>query len=160
QLTANITISIASATGARTVTVTNPGPGGGSATATFTVNNPALTLTSIAPTSGTRLQTLDVVFTGTGYITGVTTVDFGAHITVNSTTAPGATQLTANITIAAAAAPGQRTATVTNPAPGGGSDTRNFTVNNPAPTLTAVNPAIGGLGQTLSVILTGSGYIS
>ena len=60
-------------------------------------------------------QTLNVVFTGTGYVTGVTTADFGSGITVNTTTVNSATQLTANITITAAAAPGPRPATVTNP---------------------------------------------
>src|SRR2546428_4357741 len=152
QLTANITIAVTAATGSRTVTVTNPGPGGGSATATFTVNNPAPTLSSIAPTSGTRLQTLDVVFTGSDYISGVTTVDFGSNITVNSTTVTSTTSLTANITITATAPTGARTVTVTNPNPGGGSATASVTVDNPAPTLTSIAPTSGTRLQTLDVV--------
>src|SRR5205807_2086762 len=45
--------------------------------AAFNINNPAPTLTSIAPTSGNISDTLDVVFNGTNYISGVTTVSFG-----------------------------------------------------------------------------------
>src|SRR5207249_3530687 len=157
---ANTTTPATAATGARTVTVTNPGPGGGSAPATFTVNNPAPTLSSIAPTSGTRLQTLDVVFTGSNYISGGTADDFGLNITVNLTTVTSATSLTANITIDATAATGQRAATVKNPSPGGGSDTKNFTVDNPAPTLTSIAPTSGTRLQTLDVVFTGSNYIS
>ncbi len=163
QLTANITITGAAALGGRTFTVTNPAPGGGtSATQTFIVaNNPAPTLTSIAPTTGDRLQTLNVVFTGTGFIQGVSTVNAGSGITVNSTTVDSPTQLTANITISGTAAFGDRNFTVTNAAPGGGtSGAETFTVvNNPAPTLTAVAPAAGDRLQTMNVVLTGSGFI-
>src|SRR5207248_4957263 len=49
----------------------------------FNISNPAPTLASIAPTSGNLSDTLDVVFNGTNYISGVTTVSFGANITVN-----------------------------------------------------------------------------
>jgi uncharacterized repeat protein (TIGR01451 family) len=164
SLTANITIAATAATGARDVTVTNPAPGGGPATlaGAFTVNNPAPTLTSITPTAGGRLQTLDVVLTGTGYISGVTTVSFGADITVNSTNVTSGTSLTANISIAATAATGGRDVTVTNPAPGGGPATLAgaFTVNNPVPTLTSISPTAGDRLQTLDVVLTGTGYIN
>ena len=133
SITANITIRATATTGARNVSVTNSGPGGGTATLTgaFTVNNPAPTLASISPTSGNRSQTLDVIFTGTNFISGVSSVSFGPDITVNSTTVNSSTRITANITIGAAAETGPRDVSVTNAAPGGGTATLTdgFTVN-------------------------------
>src|SRR5439155_605551 len=61
--------------------------------ALFTINNPAPTLTSISPTSGNLSQTLDIVFNGTNYISGVTTVSFGTNITVNTVTVNSSTKL-------------------------------------------------------------------
>jgi len=161
-LTANLTISANAATGPRNFSVTNSGPGGGTSTAqTFTVNNPAPTLSSLVPASGNRLQTLDVVFTGTKFISGVTTVNAGSDITVNSTTVTSTMTLTANLTISANAATGPRNFSVTNSGPGGGtSAAQTFTVNNPAPTLTNLAPNSGNVGQTLNVVFTGTNFIS
>jgi len=164
SLTANISIAAAAATGPRDVTVTNPAPGGGMATlpAAFTVNNPQPALASIAPVAGNRLQTLNVVLTGTNYIAGATSVSFGPDITVNSANVSSSTALTANISIAATAATGPRDVTVTNPAPGGGTATlaAAFTVNSPLPTLASILPAAGNRLQTLDVVLTGTNYIA
>ncbi len=164
QLTANITVGAAATLGARNVSVTNPAPGGGTATLTngFNIGLAAPTLTSIAPTSGERLATLDVVFTGTNFVNGATTVNFGADITVNSLTVNSATSLTANITIASSAVLGLRDVSVTNPAPGGGTATltNGFTVLNPSPTLTSLAPTSGNRGATLDVILTGANFVS
>ena len=80
-----------------------------SATSTaFNINNPAPTLTSIAPTNGNLSQTLDVVFNGTNYIQGVSSVNFGSNITVNSVTVNSSIKITANITIGSGAALGAR----------------------------------------------------
>jgi hypothetical protein len=98
---------------------------------TVTVTNPAPTLTNISPNSGSQGQTLDVVLTGTNFISGVTTVSFGSDITVNSTTVYSSTSITANITIAATATTGLRSVSVSNSPPGGGTATlaNGFTVN-------------------------------
>jgi len=162
QITTNITIGGSAALGARDVPVTNSGPGGGtSANQTFTVgNNPAPTLTSITPINGNRLQTLDVVFTGTNFIDGVSSVNVGTGITVNSTAVNSSTSLTANLTIAAGAVIGSRSFFVTNSAPGGGtSANQTFTVNNPVPTVTSISPASGNRLQTLDVVVTGTNFI-
>jgi hypothetical protein len=148
QLSANITISASAAIGDRDVSVTNTFPGGGTATLAraFRVNHPIPTLTSIAPASGNRLQTLDVVFTGAGFVDSVTTVNTGAGIKINSITVTNATRLTANLTIAANAATGPRAFSLTNAQPGGASESKTFTITNPAPTLTRLNPPVGGRG--------------
>jgi len=127
--------------------------------AAFTINNPAPTLASIAPTSGNLSDTLDVVFNGTNYISGASLVSFGPNITVNTTTVNSSTKITANITIASGAVVGPRNVSVTNPAPGGGTATltNGFTVNNPATTTTldsSLNPSTYGDSVTFTATVT------
>jgi len=74
----------------------------------------APTITSITPNQGSQGQTLNIVITGS-QLNRVSAVDFGAGITVNSITVDGPTQITVNISINPAAAPGPRDVTVTNP---------------------------------------------
>jgi hypothetical protein len=163
-MTANITIGAAAVMGPRDVVVVNPAPGGGtSEKRTFTVaNNPAPTIATVAPAIGARLGHMDVVITGTNFITGVTSVDFGAGIVVNQTVINTPTQLTATITISAAAGVGARSVSVTNAAPGGGTATKTtaFTVQNPVPTLASVTPTNGDQLKTLNVVFDGSGFIN
>jgi hypothetical protein len=119
-------------------------------------------LISISPESGNRLQTLDVVFTGTNlYLPGETTkVNVGDSITVNSLTVE-LQKVTANLTIRAGAATGPREFSVTTTGLlGGTSNSKIFTVNNPAPTLTSISPTSGNRGQTLNVVFAGSNFIS
>ena len=163
QLTAAISATDLETAGTFSITVVNPAPGGGTSNSrTFAVNNPAPTLASVSPTSGNRLETLDVTLTGTKFVSGVSSVSFGSNITVNSTTVNSGTSITANITIRATAATGTRSVSVTNTTPGGGTATLTgaFTVNNPAPTLTSVSPTSGNHPQTLNVIFTGTKFIS
>src|SRR5438876_1177063 len=110
----------------------------------FTINNPAPTLASIAPASGNLSDTLDVGFNGTNYLSGVTNVDFGANITVNTVTVTSNIKLTANITIGSGATVGPRNVSVTNPSPGGGTATltNGFTVNNPATTTIVTSSSV------------------
>ena len=68
-----------SKSGTYTLAASSPGLTGASS-ASFTINNPAPTLTSIAPVSGNLTQTLSVVFTGTNFLPGITTVSLGANI--------------------------------------------------------------------------------
>jgi hypothetical protein len=157
QISANISIAAAAAPGARNVSVTTPG-GTGTLNNGFTVISsvPAPTVTQLAPNSGNQTQTLDVTITGTN-LTGATSVSFGAGITVSNYTVNSGTQITSNITIAAAATPGARNVSVTTP---GGTGTLNngFTVipSVPAPTVTAVTPNSGNQTRTLNVIITGT----
>jgi uncharacterized repeat protein (TIGR01451 family) len=100
----------------------------------------APTITSVTPNQGPQTQTLDIVITGS-QLDRVNAVDFGAGITVNSSTVNNSTQVTVNISIDASAAPGTRDVTVTNPT---GSDTLAdaFTVQQPTQT-GSVNTATG-----------------
>lgn len=90
---------------------------------------------AITPAIGSVGTTLNVTISGTNFQSGATAA-FGAGITVNSTIVNSATELIADITIAAAATLGSRDVTVSNP--GGQSATRSggFRVLPPPPTLT------------------------
>ncbi|MBF8294942.1 MAG: hypothetical protein HW389_1487 [Bacteroidetes bacterium] len=165
QLTAPLSISRSATLGAKDLTVTNSAPGGGTGTLAggFTVQNPAPVASSVSPQSGVLGQALSVVVTGSGFYRGVTSADFGAGITVNSTKVDTAgTHLSVNITISSRAAVGDHSIALTNSAPGGGSATLAdaFVVNNPAPTLTSVSLVSGGKGQTLRVSIIGANFIS
>ena len=84
----------------------------------------------------------------------------GPGITVNATTWVSATRLTANITIAAGAAPGARDVAVTNPDSGVGSGNGVFTVNA-GPTVTSTNPGSLGQGATnQNVTINGNNFVN
>ena len=85
----------------------------------------------------------------------MTTVGFGAGVTVNSFTVDNATQITASITVAGSAAVGTRDVTVTNGA-GTATLTAGFTVNQAPPTITLANPSQGVQTQTLDVFVVGT----
>ena len=160
SLTANITVAANAVTGPRNFSVTNGGPGGGtSGTQTFSVGNSVPILTSINPASGLRTQTLNVGCKGNNFINGITTVNIGVDININSITIHRVDSLTANLTIANNATTGARPFTVTNSGIGGGTSAgMDFTVIDPTPTLTKINPVSGGRLQTLEVGFKGANF--
>ncbi|MBI3580246.1 MAG: T9SS type A sorting domain-containing protein [Ignavibacteriales bacterium] len=161
EVVVNITVSATAAAGTRDVVLKQAG-GTVTKTAAFSVVNAAPTVVSASPTSGAKGATLDVVLTGTGFETGVTSVSFGTGITVNLLTVTSATQATANVTISGTATTGTRDVIVTNAAPGGGSVTLTggFTVGNLAPTVASLNPTSGAKGSKLNFSITGTNFSS
>ena len=119
----------------------------------------APTVTSATPASrGQGAVSQNITIAGTGFVNGAVVSFSGAGITVNSTTYNSATQLTANITIAAGAATGARDVIVTNPNAGVGTRANGFTVNT-GPTVTSTSPASrprGSVNQNVTV--TGTGF--
>jgi len=162
SLTVTMTITAEAALGAGAISLSNNAPGGGnSATQSFTIDNPAPALTSITPAKGGRGQSLKVTFKGANFLAGVTKVNVGEGIQVDSITVVSATSLTASLTISPAAANGMRDFSVINPGPGGGiSSTQAFTINNPSPVLTRISPNNAGLLQTLDVGFKGANFLS
>jgi hypothetical protein len=141
-----VTLNTAGATGA--FSDPNPGVGkvvtvagltiGGDDAGNYVLTQPTTTasisaqpiVTSVGPASGSRGQCpMTIIITGTGF-NGATTVSFGPGITVSSFTVNSATQITANICIAADAATGARDVSVTTPG-GTVTGTALFTVNAP-----------------------------
>ena len=124
HLTVNISVSTSATVGARTVTVRNLDAGIGSLAGAFTVNARP-TLTSLSPNARHRGQSNQtIIFTGTGFVTGITVAFSGSGVTVGSVTRNSSTQLTVVISVSGGAALGSRNVTVTNP------DAGTFTLNN------------------------------
>ena len=120
-------------TSAFTIQVTDSANNTATSSLSISINNPAPTLSSILPTSGSRGSTLNVVFTGTNFISGVSLVNVGTtKITVNYFTVNSSNQITVNITLSSSgSAKGTYNFSVTNSGPGGGtSGTQQFTITN------------------------------
>jgi hypothetical protein len=161
HLTISLTAADQATGGNYPLVVTNPAPGGGpSNSMNFTVNNLVPTITNLSPpsaTAGAAAQTVTV--TGTNFLT-TSTVTYNA--VAHTATFVDAEHLSILLTTADQATGGNYPVVVTNPAPGGGpSNSMNFTVNNPVPTITSLSPASGTTGaaaQTLTII--GTNFVS
>ena len=111
-------------------------------------------ITDINPASVCQgTDNLDVVITGKNFQDGATVTFSGTGITINSTTVDSDTQITVNISVALEAY--SDSLTVTNP--DGGSDTDVFTVGT-TPTITNITPDYVTQGETLDMIITGTGF--
>ena len=156
SLTVQITITANASVGNRTVTVATGGEVA-SLTNGFTIQAGTPILTFIDPSGGQQGQSLPVALTGqfTNWVQGTTTVSLGADITVGTVTITDSTHLTAQVSIAANAALGSRTATVTT-----GTEIESaadaFDVVAAGPRLVSASPNTGQEGQSnLSVAITG-----
>lgn len=87
----------------------------------------------------------------------------GGGVIVNSVAYTSPTQIVLNVTVAAGAAPGSRTITVTNPdgqAATSASGILTITASGPVVTVTGVNPAVGPAAGRTPVTITGSNFQS
>ncbi len=113
---------------------------------------PRPAVTASSPAAAEQGRTLDLVVTGTNFMTGAS-VQFGnAGIVVNSVTVTSCTQLTANVTVGASAATGATNVDVTNADHVYGSGAGLFTVQAAAPpTVRSTSPADGATGVSATV---------
>ena len=154
ELTITLSASDQATAGTYAVVVTNPAPGGGASNSVnFAVGNPVPAITSLSPasaTAGAAAQTLTI--NGSGFISSSTVTYNG---TGHAATYVNATQLKITLSASDQATAGIYAVVVTNPTPGGGaSNSVNFTVNNPVPTVTSLSPSsatAGGAAFTLTV---------
>jgi IPT/TIG domain/Quinohemoprotein amine dehydrogenase, alpha subunit domain III len=162
ELAASITLEAGANLGSRTVTVTNADGGLDTAENAFTVNG-APTVTSTSPSAraqGASSQTVAIKGTNFESGTGLAASFSGTGITVNSTSFVSATEVSANVSIAANASTGARNVTVTNPDTTSAAAAGAFTVNAP-PSVTSTSPnsrGQGASGQTIAI--KGSGFAS
>ncbi len=115
----------------------------------------------VQPPNGAQGATVDVTLTGMDFTVGDTAavVITGSGITVSDVRVQSATTAAATLTIAADASLGSRAVTLTT-ATGGTSPAMTFTVVPPAPTLTAINPTTAVAGNTVTLTLAGTNFIS
>lgn len=122
-----------------------------------------LTVTSVSPTArGQNSAQTTLTVNGTGFAAGsaISLSGTATGVTLSSTSFVSSTQLTAQITLGASAAVGQRTVVVTNPGPVTGTCTNCFTVT-PAPTVASVTPTtLARNGAQTAVSVTGTGFVT
>ena len=155
----NCTTPAHPAVGAVDVVLTNPDattatlPGG----FTYTSTNPAPTVTAVNPASGPTTGGTNVTITGTNFVAGAT-VTFGGTA-ATGVTFGSATFLTCTTPAHTA---GAVDVVVTNPDAQTGTLAAGFTYTstNPAPTVTAVNPASGPTTGGTSVTITGTNFVA
>ena len=151
--------SPAGAVGTATVTVTNSTGRSGSLSNAFTYtgSNPAPTVTSITPNTGTANGGTALTITGTGFLAGAT-VSLGGTAATNVNVV-GSTSITA---ITPAHAAGAVTITVTNTDAQSGSlnNGYTYTASNPAPTVGSITPNSGPVAGGTSVTITGTGFLA
>jgi hypothetical protein len=154
-LTRQITFTVPVGSAGGTYNVTVAGAGYVSSNSLpFTVTAPQIT--SVSPASAPQGQTLSATITGANTnFTSLSTVSFGAGITVNGVVFNSPASLTANISVQLGAAPGARDVTVTtNGTPVIGSGL--FSVIEVPGEITSIAPRIGQQGASLVVTITGS----
>ena len=158
KLTAAVPASDVNKAGTDSVTVSNATPGGGASNAlTFTVDNPVPVANSLSPKSATAGgASFTLTVTGSSFVSGAHIVWNGANLV---TTFVSGAKLTATVSAADIAAGGTANVMVSNPTPGGGaSNALTFTIDNPVPAITSLQPASathGGAAFTLTVHGTG-----
>jgi Domain of unknown function (DUF1929)/IPT/TIG domain len=142
--------------GAVTVVVTNSDGQNGTLNNGYTYTNPAPTVTSILPSTGTVSGGTPVTITGTGFLAG-------AAVSLGGTAATGVNVVSGtSITATTAAhAAGAVSVVVTN------SDAQNGTLSNgytyvagtaPPPTVTSLNPNTGPTAGGNGLTITGTGF--
>jgi uncharacterized protein (TIGR03437 family) len=161
ELKADITAANIAAGGERSITVFNPAPGGGvSNPISFQVTSPAPAITSLTPSS--------IPAGGNGFVMTVSGSNFSSTSTVKwadqdrPTVFVDSSTLTATIAATDVAAPGTPQITVSSPPPGGGvSNAVTFTISNPVPVLTSLDPdrIVAGSSDIL-ITVNGSKFVS
>ncbi|MBL8086471.1 MAG: hypothetical protein JNM85_00175 [Chthonomonas sp.] len=160
-LTAQITAGDVIAAGTASIDVFTPTPGGGtSSTQTLTINNPAPTSISLSPSSALVDSGAFTLTVSGGPFVSSSVVNWNGS--PRATTYVDANTLQASIPATDVNATGTGSVTVVTPGPGGGtSPAATFTINNPAPVVTSVNPAvIATLSPDTVVEILGTGFVA
>ena len=159
SLTVNSTTSITAtspAESAGTVNVTVTTPGGTSATSgadQFTFD-PIPTVTEVSPLEGPAAGGTSVTVTGTGFVTGTTTVNFGT----TAGTGVSVTSATSLTVTSPAGSAGAVDVTVTTPGGTSATSGADQYTYDAAPTVTAVSPSAGPTAGGTDLEVSGTGF--
>ena len=162
QLQAQIPASLATSGGQLVITVTNGSVSSGppSSGNTITVTNPTPAITSLSPSSAAvNGGPVTVTVTGTGFVPTTTLSVGGAS---HSVTYVSSTQLTVALSLTDLASTGSLSFVVSNAPPAGGSSSAvPFSVVNPTPSISSINPAsVTAGGSDLTLTVQGTGFLS
>jgi len=109
-------------------------------------------VSSSTPSAAEAGRTLSLTIAGSNFASGAAALFANAGITVTSTTVNGCGQLTLNVTVGSAAAPGASNLDVTDPDGVYGTGAAIFTVQAAvAPTVAATTPLDGATGASVAV---------
>ncbi|MBU1767807.1 MAG: hypothetical protein KJ648_06885 [Candidatus Omnitrophica bacterium] len=158
QISANISIDSSATLGLRDVTVTNPDTQSGTGTNLFEITALNPVISGIVPFESERSVTLGITVHGSYFQSGIILTSLGPGITINSSTYVDSNRFNANITIAVGAILGFREAFVTNLDGGSGSRVYVFKVVEGSPTVTSIDPIVGGRSQTIVGSVFGSNF--
>lgn len=112
-------------------------------------------VTSATPSAAEAGRTLSLTIAGSNFASGAAAQFANAGITVTSTTVNACGQLTLNVTVGSAAAPGASNLDVTDPDGVYGTGTAIFTVQAVvAPTVSSTTPSNGATGVSVTVAPT------
>lgn len=157
--TAVLTVEADAPLGPRDVTLTTAG--GTTGAIQFTVVPAAPTVTGISPAIGLKGASVNVTLTGSNFVSGSTTVNTIAGVTVTNTTVVNATALTATFVVAANAQSGARNVTVSTGQ--GTSPPAIFTVADPFPDVSITSSHTGrfgvGYNEPFTVAVTNVGAV-
>jgi hypothetical protein len=141
------------------VTATDANTGGGVAAQVVPVLTRLVTLTSMQPTNVYPGGTRRAVLTGTGFVDG-DSLELGLGVTVSDVVVESPTSIRATVAVAADAATGPRSLSVTN-ADGLHETLGGAVVVTPGgvASIASLSPAIGHAAGTLDVDIAGAGFL-
>jgi hypothetical protein len=146
----SLTATVPAGTGTVNVSVTTVG--GTSAGLVSYAYDQIPTVTTVTPTTGPQAGAQPVTITGTGFVIGSTTVNFGAN-------AGTAVMVSSSTTLTAVAPAGTGTVRVTVTTPGGTSTTGPNYAYVSGPFIFGVSPTSGPAAGGTSVTITGAGFL-
>jgi hypothetical protein len=147
-------VTPAHAAGGADVVVTNPDGQIVTAVVGFTYQLPTPVITTVSPATGPASGGTTLTITGTNFV-GITAVSIGG-VAATSMNVVSATSITAVTPVHAS---GLVAVTVSN-ASGTATKTGAFTYSAPAPSVSAVSPALGTASGGTIVTITGSNFVS
>ena len=161
QITGTLVIPPTAPAGSYGVSVKNTDGITGVRTGMFTVNSTTPTITARSPTAGNRGWPVSMTINGTNFVSGATVIlnrTGYADIPGTSVLVVSPTQITCTFNLLNAQA-GAWNLAVTNPDGRGALRTSYFTVNSPAPAISASTPATGVRDTSVSITnLAGTGF--
>ncbi len=162
-LVVNASIDANASLGPRNAAIVNVAPGGGTATLAqaFSVINPMPSIALVSPRKAARGDRLQISVTGSNFISGVTSLDFGNGIVIDSFFVASPNLIKAQIRVEFSVDRGTRPLTVSNQQPGGGRGALldGLVITDPPPRVERVLSPPLSRGSHEVVELVGSGFV-